>query len=77
MFSFILCSLGQACNHIAALLFFLEKHAGDDMLPTELSKTSQPMTWNQPPKKEVLPARVQDMNFVKPNHGDINPTQED
>ena len=46
------------------------------MLPTELSKTSQPMAWNQPAKK-VLPARAQEMNFVKPTHGDIKPTQED
>ena len=38
--------------------FFPGKACGDDMLPTELSKTSQPMTWNQPPKKEVLPAPI-------------------
>ena len=69
-------SLGQACSHIAALLFFLEKHAGDDKLPTELSKTSKPMTWNQPPKKEVLPARAQDVIFVKPVHSDVKPTAE-
>ena len=50
---------------------------GDNKLPTELSKTSQPMAWNQPPKKEVLPARAQDMTFVKPAHSDVTPTQED
>lgn len=28
------------------------------------------MKWNQPPKKEIAPARAQDMIFVKPTHGD-------
>lgn len=76
---FLILSLGQVCNHIAALRFFLEKHVKDDKLPTELSETSQPilMTWNQPPKKEVLPARAQDMIFVEPAHSDVKPTQKD
>ena len=30
------------------------------------------MTWNQPPKKEIKPARAKDIEFVKPGHGDIN-----
>lgn len=47
-------SLGQACNHIAALLFFIESHAGDEKLPSEVSKTSKPMMWNQPPKRKYL-----------------------
>ena len=54
-----------------------EKHVGDNKLPTELSKTSQPMTWNQPSKKEILSARAQDTTFVKPAHSDVTPTQED
>ena len=29
-------SLGQACNHTAALLFLIESHAGDEKLPSEL-----------------------------------------
>jgi len=62
--------LGQACNHIAALLFFIDDHIGDDNLPAEVSKTSQPMKWNQPPKKEIAPARAQDILFVKPSHTD-------
>ena len=67
----ILYRLGQACNHVAALLFFIEHHAGHDKLPTDKTKTSKPMTWNQPPKKEVTPARAADINFVKPSHSDI------
>ena len=67
--------LGQACNHIAALLFFIEHHAGDERLPTELSKTSRPMSWNQPPKKEVTPFHAQDMTFVKPDHSNLKDTE--
>ena len=62
--------LGQACNHIAALLFFIDYHANDEELPSELSKTSQPMAWHQPPKKIVSPECARNMKFVKPSHGD-------
>ena len=34
--------LGQACNHITAL-FFIEYHVDDEVLPTEILKTSKPM----------------------------------
>ena len=67
----ILCRLGQACNHIAALLFFIEHHVDDEYLPTEISKTSKPMAWNQPPKKTVAPKCSSNMWFVKPSHGDF------
>ena len=30
------------------------------------------MTWNQPRKKEIKPARAEDIEFVKPSHGDIH-----
>ena len=30
------------------------------------------MTWNQPPKMEMKPARAEDIEFVKPSHGDIH-----
>ena len=61
--------LGEACNHIAALLFFLEHHSGNDALPSEMSKTLKAMEWNKPPKKVVEAGRVQDIAFVKPAHG--------
>ena len=63
--------LGQACNHVAALLFFIEHHAKNDELPSDTSKTSQPMKWNQPPKKSISPACANDMVFVKPSHGQV------
>ena len=69
---YIHCRLGQACNHIAALLFYIEHYASHDELPYDLSKTSKAMTWNQPPKKEIKPAQAKDIEFVKPSHGDIN-----
>ena len=67
LFSF---RLGQACNHVAALLFYIEHHANDSELPSEVSKTSKPMIWHQPPKKTIPPACARDMRFVKPCHGD-------
>ena len=62
--------LGQACNHIAALLFYIEHHANDPELPAEISKTSKPMAWHQPPKKTVPSACASNIKFVKPCHGD-------
>ena len=67
--------LGQVCNHVAALLFYIEYHAEDAELPTDKSITSKPMVWNQPPKKSVNPACASTMTFVKPSHGD-NPNSE-
>ena len=66
---FFLCSLGQACNHVAALLVFIEYHAHDDDLPAEKSRTSLPVRWNQPPKKLVASDCANNMNSVKPSHG--------
>ena len=63
--------LGQACNHVAALLFYLEHHCrtGVNSLPTDLSRTSMPMHWHQAPRKVVNPAAIRDISFVKPSHG--------
>ena len=63
--------LGQACNHVAALLFYLEHHCsqGIKSLPSDLSKSSMPMQWNQAPRNVVQPAAVKDMKFVKASHG--------
>ena len=53
-------------------MFYIEHHASYDELPHDLSKTSKAMTWNQPPKKEIKPARAEDIVFVKPSHSDVN-----
>ena len=49
---------------------FIENHVNDEELPSELSKTSKPMAWHQPPKKDVSAECAQNMRFVKPSHGD-------
>lgn len=56
--------LGEACKHVAALLFCVENAAKKKLkkLPSELSKTSMPMRWNQPPKKHD-PSRLKDFIF--------------
>ena len=61
---------------MAALLFFIEHHSGKEKLPTDTSKTSKPMTWNQPPKIEITPACAKEMTFVKPSHTDLKDTCE-
>ena len=38
-------------------------------LPSDLSKSSMPMQWNQAPQKVVQPAAVKDMKFVKASNG--------
>ena len=38
LFQYIIFRLGKACNHIAALLFYKERHAHDAELPTKKSK---------------------------------------
>ena len=67
LFSF---RLGQACSHIAALLFYIEHHANDPELPSEVSKTSKPMTWHLSPKKTIPLACASNIKFVKPCHSD-------
>ena len=58
-------------------MFFIEHHSGKEKLPTDTSKTSEPMTWNQLPKKEIMPACARkEMTFVKPSHTDIKDTCE-
>ena len=59
------------CNHVAALCFFIENHVHDDKLPTEKSKTSLSMNWNQPSQKAVTPAHAKEMTFIKPSHVDL------
>ena len=51
--------------------FFIEHHVDDDVLPTEISKTSKPMTWKQPPKKTVTTEYSSSMWFIKPSYGDL------
>ena len=36
-----------------SIVIFIEHHVDDEVLPTEISKTSKCMACNQPPKKTV------------------------
>ena len=49
----------------------IEYHVDDEDLPTEISKTFKPMTYNQPPKKTVAPECFSKMRFVKHSHSDL------
>ena len=64
--------LGEACSHVAALLFTLEDivRKGLEEWPVELiSKTSKPMEWNKPPKKHICPLPDKGISFTKPSYG--------
>ena len=62
---------GAACSHIAAFLFAMDDliRKGATEFPTELTRTSQPCKWNQPPKKSVAAAAVSSIKFSSPAHG--------
>ena len=42
VYNIFLCSLGQSCNHIAALLFYIEYHAHDDVYSYLLKNLEHP-----------------------------------
>ena len=64
---------GQACSHIAALLFFLEdlKQKGTTTIPAEHSKTvtDKLQQWHVPPKRDIAPKRLSDITFHKAAYG--------
>ena len=62
--------MGQTCNHTAAPLFFIEHHAGNPELPSEVPKTLKAMAWHRLPKKVISPDFASNMKFIKPSHGD-------
>ena len=68
MFSFCHCSLGEACNHIAALLFAIEDYAKVTS-EGEISCTSLPCEWNRPRKRKLSPKRISNLQPVKHQYG--------
>ena len=62
---------GAACSNIAAFLFAIDDliRKGATEFPTELTRTSQPCKWKQPPKKSVAAAAVSNIKFSSPAHG--------
>ena len=68
MFSFFHCRLGEACNHIAALLFAIEDYAKVTN-EGEMSCTSLPCEWNKPRKRKLSPKRISNLQPVKHQYG--------
>ena len=64
---------GQACSHIAALLFFLEdwKQKDSTTLPSHSAKTvtDKLQQWHVPPKRDIPPKQLSDIAFHKAAYG--------
>ena len=68
MFSFFHCRLGEACNHIAALLFAIEDYAKVTN-EGEMFCTSLPRKWNKPRKRKLSPKQISNLQPVKHQYG--------
>ena len=65
------CRLGEACSHVAALLFYLEDcvQRRDKLLPDNSTCTDKLQQWHIPPKRTINPAPVSDIEFRKAEYG--------
>jgi len=63
--------LGEACSHVAALLFYLEDcvQRRDKVLPDNSTCTDKLQQWHIPPKRTINPAPVSDIEFRKAEYG--------
>ena len=63
--------LGQACSHVAALLFKLEdlKRSNTVSIPEDITSTGKLQQWHVPPKREVQPVPVNAIQFEKAQYG--------
>ncbi|CAB4012346.1 Poly P3, partial [Paramuricea clavata] len=63
--------LGEACNHIAALLFAVEDYAKTYNQPSSSSTscTSKPCEWNKPRSRKLSPKEISQMRPVKHQYG--------
>ena len=65
---------GEACSHIAALLFYLEDLRLKDIntLPgDDKTVTERPQQWHKPPKRNVAPKRAFAIAFHKDAYGKV------
>ena len=65
---------GEACSHIAALLFYLEDLWLKDIntLPgDDKTVTNRPQQWHKPPKRDVAPKRASAIAFNKDAYGKV------
>lgn len=58
-----------SCKHIAALCYALEEFSRIHQVRENLPCTSQLQAWNQPRKRTLEVAEVNDIKFVKLEHG--------
>lgn len=65
--------LGEACNHIAALLFALEDYVKNHSTTTsdDIACTSKPCEWNKPRKRKLSPKRIEEIRSVKHQYGKV------
>jgi hypothetical protein len=64
--------LGEACNHIAALLFAVEDYVNNHIKNTDkdsISCTSRPCEWNRPRKRKLSPKKIDDVRPIKHQYG--------
>ena len=63
--------LGEACNHIAALLFALEDYEKNhnDTTSEDIAFTSKPCEWNKSRKRKPSPKRIDELRQVKHQYG--------
>ena len=61
------CRLGEACSHVAALLFYLEDcvQRRDKLLSDNTTCIDKLQKWHIPPKRTIDPAPVSDIEFRK------------
>ncbi|XP_052254844.1 uncharacterized protein LOC127860420 [Dreissena polymorpha] len=62
-------STGEACSHVAALLFKVEAAVKLDL--TNPSKTSAACVWNRYYREKVAAEPLSEMNFSQPKHGKV------
>lgn len=63
--------LGEACNHIAALLFALEDYvkSHNNTTSDNIACTSKPCEWNKPRKRKLSPKRIDEIRPVNTSMG--------
>ena len=65
--------LGDACNHITALLFALEDYvkSHNNTTSENIACTSKPCEWNKPRKRKLSPKRIDEIRPVKHQYGKV------
>ena len=63
--------LGEACNHVAALLFAVEDYVRNNQSTsaTDTSCTSRPCQWNKPRSKKLSPKQIHVIRPVNYQYG--------